>query len=290
MIRDLLKQKRGSVSFEVFPPKRDGNLENVKSCVDRLAKLSPDFISVTYGANGGGGKNYTMEIAEHVKKCGVRPLAHLTATGHTQRQIKTILDSLEEKNLLSVLALRGDMPLEDADEDGICDFNYASDLVRFIRHYKGEKFEICGACYPEGHIDCDCLESDVENLRRKVDEGADFLISQLFFENNIFFEFLDLIKKKNINIPIIAGIMPALNAKQIIHILSLCNAKFPKKFSRILAKYEEKPEALFDAGVAFATEQVIDLLAAEIDGIHIYTMNRPEVAERIHANILQVIM
>jgi methylenetetrahydrofolate reductase (NADPH) len=290
MIRDLLNKKQGSISFEVFPPKRDGNLANVKACVDRLAKLSPDFISVTYGASGGGAKNNTIEIAEHIKKCGIRPLAHLTATGHSQADIVSILDNLEEKNLLSVLALRGDKPIEETANNCIEDFEYASDLVKFIRHYKGNKFEICGACYPEGHIDCDCIEADIDNLQKKVESGADFLISQLFFENNIFFDYLDLIRKKNISIPIIAGIMPALNAKQIIHILSLCNAKFPKKFARILAKYEDKPEALFDAGIAFATEQIIDLLAAEIDGIHIYTMNRPEVAERIYSNISQVIM
>ncbi|WP_314348342.1 methylenetetrahydrofolate reductase [NAD(P)H] [Fusobacterium massiliense] len=277
-IGDIFKNKVLTTSFEVFPPNDKVGLDQVYNCLDTLTLENPDFISVTYGA-GGNTKGRTVEIAERIKsQNNVEALAHFTCIGSKKEEIDRVLNELEKNNIENILALRGDYPIDRDLEPG--DFNYAKDLIKYIREKKGDKFSIGAAYYVEGHRETNDL-LDLFHLKEKVDTGVDFLISQIFLDNEFFYSFRDKLEKLQIDKPLVAGIMPVTNAKQIKKITSLCSCTIPKKFLKILEKYEDNPAALKEAGLAYAIEQIVDLVASDINGIHIYTMNKPETAKKI---------
>ena len=266
-------------SLEIFPPKKGaGDVSTIYKTLDGLQSIKPDFISVTYGAGGNKADLTTFEICKIIKeKYNLEALAHLTCVNSTREDIDFILEKLNESNIENILALRGDM------KEGVepkNDFKHASDLVEYIKS-SGYDFSVSGACYPETHIDSESQVSDILALKRKVELGAEHLVSQLFFDNNVFYSFLEKVRIAGINVPIEAGIMPVVNIKQIERMVSMCGASLPPKFSRVMSRFADKPEALFDAGVAYAIDQIIDLISNGVDGIHLYTMNNPIVARRI---------
>ena len=276
-INSLFQRDRAVFSFEVFPPKKDSPIESVFDKLEEICALKPDFISVTYGAGGTGGHSRTVDIASKIKHdFHIESVAHLTCVNSTRAMIDETLDDFKANGIENILALRGDYT------EGVepqTDFRYASDLCAYIRE-KGD-FDISGACYPETHVDAADEVEDVLNLKKKVDAGAQHLISQLFFDNALFYRFLERTKIAGIRVPIEAGIMPVTNKRQIERMVSLCGASLPPKFSKMMQRYESKPEALRDAGIAYAVEQIVDLLANGVDGIHLYTMNNPYVAGKI---------
>ena len=276
-INSLFQRDRAVFSFEVFPPKKDSPIESVFDKLEEICALKPDFISVTYGAGGTGGHSRTVDIASKIKRdFHIESVAHLTCVNSTRAMIDETLDDFKANGIENILALRGDYT------EGVepqTDFRYASDLCAYIRE-KGD-FDISGACYPETHVDAADEVEDVLNLKKKVDAGAQHLISQLFFDNALFYRFLERTKIAGIRVPIEAGIMPVTNKRQIERMVSLCGASLPPKFSKMMQRYESKPEALRDAGIAYAVEQIVDLLANGVDGIHLYTMNNPYVAGKI---------
>jgi methylenetetrahydrofolate reductase (NADPH) len=281
-IKDLFKTKKPVISFEIFPPKKDFGVETIYSTIDELAKLNPDFISVTYGA-GGIGSDKTVEIASIIKnKYKIEALAHLTCITSDKDRIRHMIDDLKANNIENILAMRGDIP-EGFQFQSNNKYKFALDLIKDIKKY-GE-FAVGAAAYPEGHIECDDLRINAIHLKQKVDAGADFLITQLFFDNNLFHKFLNLKENLSINIPISAGIMPILNKSQVQKMIFMCGASLPSNIIKMLYKYENKPESLRKAGIEYATEQVIDLIANGVEGIHIYTMNQPEIAKEILKNI-----
>ena len=282
-ISDIFKQKKLVFSFEVFPPKNTAPLKNIYKALNELVKLNPDFISVTYGAGGSTVNNKTTEISSLIKNIyGIESLAHLTCISSTKDDIRDITERLKLEDIDNILALRGD-------DNGIkCgDFNYANELINYIKETRD--FNIIAACYPEGHIENKDIESEIDNIERKIECGATSFISQLFLDNNIYYDFLEKIYKRNIKTKIQAGIMPVVNTKQVKRITELCGATIPIKFKKIMEKYEDNKEALTQAGIAYATEQIIDLSSSNIDGIHLYTMNNPYVAKKISENINRVI-
>ncbi len=283
-LNELFSQKKAVVSFEIFPPKLTSSIDVIYDTIDALAPLRPDYISVTYGAGGSTTKT-TVEIASIItNKYNINSLAHLTCFNSTQREIDEVLTDLANKNVRNILALRGDVPRDfEGDAGKKREYKYASNLTQYIN----DNYNFClgGACYPEGHPECPNLDKDVENLKRKVKAGVSFLITQLFFDNEAFYRFKEKVDKLDIKAPIQAGIMPITNRKQIERIVELTNAKIPPKLIRILDKFEHNKEAIKDAGIAYATEQIIELLANDIDGIHIYTMNRPQVAKDLVRNL-----
>jgi methylenetetrahydrofolate reductase (NADPH) len=276
-IKNIFEEKEVVFSLEVFPPRSDVPIENIYQTLEELKDIDPDYISVTYGAGGGVRKNRTCELSSIIKeKYDVEALAHLTCINSDQETLNKILARLESKSIENILALRGD---KQVDGEAIGDYNYAYQLVEHIN--KNNDFGVAAACYPEGHLETDSLEQDLEYLKQKVDFGVDYLISQMFFDNSLFYKFRNKAEKKGINVPIEAGIMPVINKKQVGRIIELSDAYFPEKFQKILDKYEDNPEALRDAGIAYAVEQIVDLISSEVDGIHLYTMNNPYVARRI---------
>jgi len=285
VIHELFEQKKAVVSFEIFPPKLTSSINVIYDTIDALAPLRPDYISVTYGAGGSTTKT-TVDIASIITNTyHINSLAHLTCYHSSEAMINEILHDLEARNVTNILALRGDKPKDIIEKEQVAgDFRYASDLAHYItKQYSS--FSIAGACYPEGHFEADDLDKDIENLKGKVDAGVDFLISQLFFDNQVWYRFKEKVDRKGITIPMQAGIMPITNRKQIERIAELTQAKIPQKLIRILDKFEHNAEALKDAGIAYATEQIIELLANDIDGIHIYTMNRPQVTKDLVRNL-----
>lgn len=286
-IKDIYEQKKTVISLEVFPPKYDLPIETVFDTLDRLKGLEPDFISVTYGA-GGKSKDRTAEIAERIKKeYGIESMAHLTCISATREQTASQLNMIREKGIENILALRGDIP-EDPEFQfpSPLEYEHASDLVRELK--KDGEFCIGAACYPEGHVDCIDLKTDIKNLKKKVDSGADFLISQLFFDNEEFFDFMEKLDIAGITVPVSAGIMPVLNKNQILRMTKLSGCKVTKKLKRLLDRYGDKPEALVEAGEAYATEQIIDLMTWGVRGVHLYTMNKAETARRIIGNLQSI--
>ena len=280
------KLKRGipTLSFEVFPPKPGLPLEPTLDAVPRVAALRPDFISVTYGAGGNGAKG-TVALAREVQNgSGVTALAHLTCVGSTKEDVAAQLAELKKNGIENVLALRGDLP---AGEERTGDFRYAADLVSEIRA-TGD-FCIGAACYPEGHIECPHREDDIAHLKMKVDRGVDFLTTQMFFDNSVMYSFLYRAMARGIDIPVIAGIMPVTNGKMIARACALSGATLPNRFRRIIDRYGEDPDAMKQAGIAYATEQIVDLLANGVRGIHVYTMNKPDVAQAISENLSYLI-
>ena len=278
-IRELFDNKRLVLSFEVFPPKNTSPVKTIYKALNEISTLKPDFISVTYGAGGSLINNKTSEISSLIKNVyNIEALAHLTCISSKKENIDDITERLELEGIRNILALRGD---NNDNEAG--DYKYATDLIKYIN--KKDKFNIISACYPEGHIENKGIEAEIMNMKRKIESGTSSFISQLFFDNNIYYDFLDKAKGNGVNVPIQAGIMPVVNKKQIDRITSLCGATIPLKFKKIMEKYEYDSEALREAGIAYAIEQIIDLASSGVDGIHLYTMNNPYVARRIKENI-----
>ena len=278
-ISNLYKSKKTVYSMEVFPPKKSGAVETVYNTLYGLRGLPIDYISVTYGAGGTDSqKDKTVEIASLIKsEYGIEPLSHLTCVGSTREQIAETLTHLKNAGVQNILALRGDMPAE-----GPCEmaFPHASDLAAFIRE-QDSFFNVAGACYPEGHVDAESLDADSENLKKKVDAGVTHLTTQLFFDNEVFYSFMDKVEKAGINVPIAAGIMPIIKKTQIERTVSMCGASIPAKFSRLISRYADSPEALKSAGLSYTIDQITDLVASGVRGIHLYTMNNVEVARAV---------
>ena len=287
LIKDIYKKKKPVVSFEIFPPKKDYPVESVYKTIESLSDLNPDFISVTYGA-GGSSRDRTVEIASTIKnKYNIESLAHLTCVSSTKNEIDDVLDDLKYHNVENILAMRGDIPSDpDFDFPNPLHFKYAKDLI--CRVSDKNCFSIGAACYPEGHIEAISKSADLKYLKEKVDNSVDFLITQLFFDNELFYEFMEKIDLMGIKVPVSAGILPVLNVNQMNRIVQLSGCSVPPKLKRILDKYEHNPEALKEAGTAYATEQIIDLLSWGIDGVHIYTMNKPETTREIINNISKI--
>jgi methylenetetrahydrofolate reductase (NADPH) len=282
-IKDIFSAKNPVLSYEVFPPKKESGFVSVKSAIEELAKDQIDYMSVTYGAGGSTSKN-TAEVATYLQdEFSLTALAHLTCVSATKNEIQHTLSVLKEKGIQNILALRGDIPTG-SDFPNPHHYQYAAELVEDVKKFGG--FCIGGACYPEGHPDCPDLDTDIDHLKHKVDAGCDFLVTQLFFDNDLFYEFREKAAKKKIDIPITAGIMPLTNIGQIQRMCVLSGgAAMPAKFTRMIAKYQDNPEALRQAGIAYAVDQIIDLLSNDTEGIHVYTMNKPEVARKIAASI-----
>ncbi len=273
---DIFKKKR-VFSFEVFPPKRTMPIEKIYDTLDELAVLRPDFISVTYGA-GGSASAYTIEIASKIKHdLKTESVAHLTCLYLSEEEAREVLSRIEENGIENVLALRGDSSPDFEPKNRFC---YASDLISFIKE-NNPNLNILGACYPEGHSESPNKIDDLRCLKKKTDAGASHLVSQLFFDNSLFFDFAEKARIAGIEAPIEAGIMPVVNKKQIERMVSLCGASLPEKFLKIMNRYEDNPEALRDAGIAYAVDQIVDLVTRGVDGIHLYTMNNAYIARRI---------
>lgn len=279
-ICDLFENKKVTLSFEVFPPKVDSHFESVKSATEEIASLKPDYMSVTYGA-GGGTDGYTAEIATNLLNFGVTPIAHLSCITSTKEHIEKQLCELKEKGIENILALRGDRLPENPDFSG--PYKYASELIEVIK--KHGDFCVGGACYPEGHTESENFEEDIINLKKKVDAGCDFLTTQMFFDNNILYKFLYKIREKGISVPVVAGIMPVTNKSQIKRICALSGTYLPQRFVNIVDKFGDSTDAMTQAGVAYATEQIVDLLANGVNHIHVYSMNKPHIAKAIKDNL-----
>ncbi len=282
-IKDLFKEKT-VFSFEVFPPKKTSPIDVVYKTLDELNDLKPDFISVTFSAGGSSNNTYALDIASRIKDKGITPMIHLPSINYTKEEITATLEQIKARGIENILALRGDL---NPDIPPKTDFLHASDLVEFIRQH-GD-FDIAGACYPEIHPDSDSMVDDIRNLKKKVDAGASHLISQLFFDNECFYSFREKAELAGIDVPIEAGIMPVVNKKQIERMVTTCGASLPTKFVRIMNKYEDNPEALRDAGIAYAINQIVDLAASGVDGIHLYTMNNAYVARKISEAVSGII-
>lgn len=282
-IKKLYQIKRPVLSFETFPPKQQSALETITDTLGQLTALHPDFISVTYGAGGSGNSGKTTEIASMIKnEFGVEPLAHLTAITAKRETIHNTLADLKAHNVQNIMALRGDIPVGfEGDPNG--DFVYAADLIREIKQVGG--FCVGAACYPEGHIDCDSLPNNYAHLLQKQEAGADFLISQLFFDNAQFYHFLERARRAGVTIPIVPGIMPMMSKSQVQRMIFTCGVSLPSRIIRILHKYENDSQSLEQAGIEYACEQVTDLIKNDVDGIHIYTMNKPQVAAACKSRI-----
>lgn len=279
MIAEVLKEKQ-TISFEVFPPKKDGELESVYGVLDSLAELKPDFISVTYGAGGSNSKK-TVDIASYIENTlHIHALAHMTCVGNKRAELLDTCKAFAEHKIRHVLALRGDRPKTMSDEQYESrEFAHASDMIEFLK--QNTDFQIAGACYPEKHSESLSLEADLGYLRLKQEQGAEFAISQLFFDNTFFYRFLEKAEKSGITIPICAGIMPITSANQIGTTISLSGSSVPKALSDIIANYSDHPDDMWKAGIDFAVAQIRDLKEHGVDGIHIYTMNKPKRAAEI---------
>ncbi len=274
-IRELF-DKKTIFSLEVFPPKKTSSVDVIYKTLEELGDIHPDFISVTFGAGGSGNSRYALDIASKISENGIIPMLHLPCINFTKEEIDSALDEAKSHGIENILALRGDL---NPDITPVKQFSHASDLIPYIKT-RGE-FDVAGACYPEGHPDSETLDEDIENLRKKVDSGADHLITQLFFDNEYFYNFRDKAVKAGINVPIEAGIMPVVNKNQIERMVTTCGASLPHKFVKIMQKYGQNPEAMRDAGIAYAINQIVDLAASDVDGIHLYSMNNAYVARKI---------
>ena len=274
-IKEILAQGKPTLSFEVFPPKTEAAYESVEKAAGEIAKLKPSFMSVTYGA-GGGTSRYTVEIASMIQDLGVTPLAHLTCVSSTREKVHQVLEQLREKRIENVLALRGDIPA-----DGVTprEYRYASQLIREIKEF-GD-FCIGAACYPEGHVESANKSVDMDYLKEKVEAGCDFVTTQMFFDNSILYSYLYRIREKGITVPVIA--------RQISRITGMSGTYLPSRFKSIVDRFGDNPAAMKEAGIAYATEQIIDLIANGVNGIHVYSMNKPDVAAKIQDNLREIL-
>lgn len=283
-IRDILAQGKPTLSFEVFPPKTAENYESVEKAAREIAGLHPSFMSVTYGA-GGGTSRYTVDIADTLNnQYHVPALAHLTCVSSTKEHVCHVLEELKERRIENVLALRGDIP-----GDGVIanDYRYASQLIYEIRQ-RGD-FCIGAACYPEGHVESANKTEDITHLKEKVEAGCDFVTTQMFFDNNILYNYLYRIRERGITVPVVAGIMPVTNVSQIKRICQMSGTCLPSRFKAIVDRFGDNPAAMKQAGIAYATEQIIDLIANGVNAIHIYSMNKPDVAKRIQDSLSEIL-
>ncbi len=284
-ISELLKSKEITISCELFPPKKGSELQKAHDLVREIAQLCPTFISVTYGATGGISE-HTVNLANEAQNVnGITALAHLTCASSDRKKIQEVLGELKQNKIENILALRGDIP-ENADFPLPNQYRHASELIAEIRAF-GD-FCIGGACYPEGHPEAESVEADIDNLKRKVEAGCEFLTTQMFFDNNILYSFLYKALKKGIHVPVIAGIMPVTNVSQMKRIGALSGSVLPQRFRMMVERFADNSAALKQAGIAYATEQIIDLIANGVGHIHIYTMNKPDVAGAIMHNLSEI--
>ena len=284
-ISDIYNNKKRTLSFEIFPPKKDSGLDNIDETLSVLAELNPDYISVTFGAGGGTGSQRTLKLAKKIKEeYKIEPVVHLTCLTYGKKEIDELAKQLQAEGIENVLALRGDLTPELTPAG---DFAHASDLISYLKN----TYDFCflGACYPETHAESADMVEEMKHLRTKVDAGAEVLLSQMFFDNELFYNFSEKCKIAGIDVPVVPGIMPVINASQIKRMVSMCNASFPDRFKRIIDRYEDNKEALFDAGLSYALTQIIDLLVSDVCGIHLYTMNNPGVARRICEGIRNIV-
>ena len=284
-VSDIYKNGGRTLSFEIFPPKRNEELRNIDATLEVLCELKPDYISVTFGAGGSSNCNKTIELARKIKEqYGVEPVVHLTCLYYDREEIDAFADVLRDAGIENILALRGDVR-EDIPRKN--DFSHASDMASYLR----EKYDFCilGARYPERHPESADMVSEIRHLKTKVCSGTEVLLSQLFFDNRLFYDFKEKCAIADISVPVIPGIMPVVKAAQIKRMIAMCNTSFPERFQRIVDLYADREDALFDAGMAYALSQIIDLLASGTDGIHLYTMNNPRIARRICEGIRNIL-
>ena len=288
-LTNILKQDTPSLSFEVFPPKTDSAFESVRHAVETIAELRPAFMSVTYGA-GGGTSQYTLDIAQNIKRLhGVPTLAHLTCVSSTHATVQTKIRLMQAAGIENVMALRGDIPESRLGEDrSTWHYHHAVDLIRELKE-SGADFCIGGACYPEIHPESANQKDDIKYLKEKIDAGCEFLTTQMFFDNNLLYNFLYKIREAGITVPVIAGIMPITNAKQVERAIKLSGSFMPQRFKSLVDKFGSDPAAMKQAGIAYATDQIIDLYANGITNVHVYSMNKPDVAEKIQSNLSDIL-
>ena len=288
-IIDLLNRDSLSLSFEVFPPKTETAFESVKEATEEIAKLKPAFMSVTYGA-GGGTSKYTLDIAKNIKELyDVPTLAHLTCVSSTKETVKEKIEQIKEAGITNVMALRGDIPAELIDADrSVWDYKYAIDLIHELKSANAD-FCIGGACYPEIHPESATQKDDIKRLKEKVEAGCDFLTTQMFFDNNLLYNFLYKIREAGITVPVIPGIMPITNANQVERAIRLSGSFMPQRFKSLVDKFGSDPAAMKQAGIAYATDQIIDLYANNITNVHVYSMNKPDIAAKIQSNLSDIL-
>lgn len=288
-LTEILNRKELSLSFEVFPPKSQDVFDVVKDATEKIAALKPSFVSVTYGA-GGGTSEYTLKIAENIKRThGVETLAHLTCVSSDKNTVKERIKNMKDCGIENVMALRGDIPENRLNEDrSKWAYTHAIDLIRDIKT-DGADFCIGGACYPETHPESTSSRDDIKYLKEKVDAGCDFLTTQMFFDNDLLYAFLYKIREAGINVPIIAGIMPITSAKQVERAIKLSGSFMPRRFKSLVDRFGSDPSAMKQAGIAYATDQIIDLYANNVKNVHVYTMNKPDVAEKIMKNLSDIL-
>ncbi len=278
-LTELFKQDRPMLSFEVFPPKTDSSWESVSQAVQKIAGLKPSYMSVTYGA-GGGTSRYTVDIAKKIKReYGVNALAHLTCVSSDRQTVQDRLEDLRTAGIENILALRGDRPQNYVPGE----YRYAGELIEDIK--KAGDFCIGGACYPECHPESSCQKEDIVHLKQKVDAGCEFLTTQMFFDNALFYNFMYKIREAGITVPIVAGIMPVTNASQVKRICELSGSFLPRSFTEMVDHFGPDPKAMYAAGIAYATNQIVNLFANGINHVHVYSMNKPEVARDIQKNV-----
>ena len=288
-LTEILSNNTPQMSFEVFPPKTTTSFESVRAAVEKIAELRPSFMSVTYGA-GGGTSQYTLDIAKNIKeKHNVPTLAHLTCVSSTKETVHGMIENIKSAGIENVMALRGDIPADMQDADrSMWAYKHAIDLVRELKEADAALC-IGGACYPEIHPESACQKDDIRFLREKVDAGCDFLTTQMFFDNNLLYDFLYKIREAGITVPVIPGIMPITNANQVARAIKLSGSFMPRRFISLVDKFGNDPDAMKQAGIAYATDQIIDLYANGITNVHVYSMNKPDVAEKIQANLSSII-
>ena len=286
-ISEVLKEGKRSVSFEVFPPKTETGFESVKTATEEIAKLYPAFMSVTYGA-GGGTSEYTLDIAKNIKhRYGVPTLAHLTCVSSSKETVRAKIVAMKEAGIDNVMALRGDIPEHMQNQDrSTWEYTHAIELVKEL---KDLGFCIGAACYPEVHPESKDQKEDIKYLKEKVDAGVDFLTTQMFFDNNLFYNFLYKIRSAGITVPVIPGIMPITGANQVERAIKLSGSFMPQRFKSLVDKFGDNPKAMVQAGIAYATDQMIDLYANNIENIHVYSMNKPWVAQKIKENLSDIL-
>lgn len=279
-ISEMFNNKKPVFSLEIFPPKKKANIDTIYNTVAELAVCKPDFISVTYGAGGNMADNSTCEIASNIKKnYGIEGVAHLTCVNSSKDDVKEMISRFHQANIKNVLALRGDIVPDQPEKH---DFKHANELAIEIQRKCQDDLDILGACYPEGHYESRSLDEDINNLKYKIGAGVNVLITQLFFDNKKFYEFIGKARMMGIKVPVSAGIMPIVNSRQIERTVALSGASLPSEFSKMISTYEYDPEGLFEAGIEYAVKQIRDLITNGVDGIHLYTMNNPKVALKVH--------
>lgn len=284
-IKDLFKEKEVTLSFEVFPPKTDAGYEAVEKAAAEIAALKPDFMSVTYGAGGGTSKNTVNIAADLQDKYGTPVLAHLTCVSSTKDFVKETVNAYKERGIENIMALRGDIPKEGR----VCyDYDHATQLIYDIKSID-DSFCIGGACYPEGHVECARQSEDIEHLKEKVEAGCDFLTTQMFFDNSTLYQFLYRIREKGIEIPVVPGIMPITNAKQVARSVALSGSTIPQKMKIMVDRFADDPDKMKEAGIIYASDQIIDLISNGVSHIHVYSMNKPDIAAGIMRNLATII-